>query len=153
QIEDDAAFIHVGMDEGQAEALLARGEKRREVTALISTGGLDFDHVGAEIPQDTADKGPERCCYVQDAHAFQRSRGTPIVGRCHMCSRYDTHEGQRLSTHCIDHSVSRLSGPVANHVLCPDEMISGRLRSHLMMRAFPNVYVHGQNSQWHDCIR
>ena len=37
--------------------------------------GLDFDHIGAEVPQDTADKGPERFCHVQDAYAFQRSQG------------------------------------------------------------------------------
>ena len=50
-------------------------EKRGQVTARIPPGRLDFDDVGAEVPQDAADKGPERFGHVQDAHAFQRSRG------------------------------------------------------------------------------
>src|SRR5438128_8086881 len=87
------------MDKGEAEAPLARGEKRVQVTARITTGRFDLDHVSAEVPQNTANTGPERFCHVQDAHAFQRSRGALMIGCCHMCSRYDTPEGQRLFTH------------------------------------------------------
>ena len=45
-------------------------------------GGLDFDHVGTESSQDTADKGPERICHVQGVYAFERSLGMLRVG-CH----------------------------------------------------------------------
>src|SRR5262249_44866165 len=86
QVEDDTAFIHVGVDKGQAEVLLTSGEKRRQVTARIPTRRLDFDHIGAKVAQNAADKGPERCCHIQDAHACQRSRGTLMVGCCHRCS-------------------------------------------------------------------
>ena len=99
QVEEDAAFIHVGMDEGEAEALPARGEKGGQVPARIRPGRLDFDHVGAKVSQNAADKGPERCCHVQDAHAVQRSRGTLMVGCCHRCSRSNVPRMQRVCAH------------------------------------------------------
>src|SRR5262249_8791059 len=96
QVEDDTAFIHVGMDEGEAEALLARGEKRRQVTTRIPPGRLDFDHVGAEVAQHAADHGPKRCGHVQDAHAFERSRESIMVGCWHMCSLSSAPRAQLL---------------------------------------------------------
>ena len=96
-IQDDAAFIQVGMDEGEAQLLCTHRQQGRHLPARIAPGRLDLDHVSAKVAQNAAHVGSKWFGNIQHANPVESPLGLLTLSDFHVSSlaARGTHPGDR----------------------------------------------------------
>jgi hypothetical protein len=78
EVEDDPALAGLERQPGQAAlGIGVASQIGRAAQLAAAAGGLDGDHVGAQIAQDPARQRPGLVAEIEDAHSLQHRSGPP----------------------------------------------------------------------------
>src|SRR4029453_11024329 len=86
-IQDDAAFIQVGMHEREAQLLSTHRQQRHHLPARIAFGRLDLDNVSAKVAQNAAHVGSKWFGDIQHTNPVESPARLVTLGDFHVSSR------------------------------------------------------------------
>src|SRR5262245_13271851 len=85
-IQDDAAFIQVGMDEGEAQLFCTHRQQGHHLPARVAPGRLDLDNVSTKVAQSAAHVGPKWFGDIQDVHPVESPARLLMLSDFHVSS-------------------------------------------------------------------
>src|SRR5262245_27958707 len=85
-IQDDAAFIQVGMDEGEAQLLCTYRQQGSHLPARIAPWRLDLDDVRAKVAQHAAHVGSKWFGNIQHTNPVESPARLVTLGDFHVSS-------------------------------------------------------------------